>query len=161
MISNTEAIRSFLASASANPHLSQDLQQTAAELSSQSSVPYKSLRSLWSNSNLSTRPDIVALLSGSHFIFSSPKPREKSEELKARLRKLAEVAERNAYEELVKDITPKKSADEPFSAYKDQLGFETVLPRKSIWKTKALKIAVAIHGTAAVNDVISHIGFCM
>lgn len=46
----------------------------------------------------------------------------KSEELKARLRKLAEVAEKKEYEELVKDITPKKGIEEPFSSYKDQLG---------------------------------------
>lgn len=46
-----------------------------------------------------------------------------SEELKARLRKLEEAAERNAYAELVKDIAPNKGADEPFSSYKDQLGF--------------------------------------
>lgn len=49
-----------------------------------------------------------------------------SEELKSRLRKLAEMAERNAYEELVKDITPKKTDDEPFSSYKDQLGFGNI-----------------------------------
>ena len=46
-----------------------------------------------------------------------------SEELKARLKKLADVAERKAYQELVKDIAPKKPVDEPFSSYKDQLGF--------------------------------------
>ena len=46
-----------------------------------------------------------------------------SEELKARLRKLEELAERKAYAELVKDITPKKGTDEPFSSYKDQIGF--------------------------------------
>lgn len=46
-----------------------------------------------------------------------------SEELKARLRKLAERAERDEYRELVKDIMPKNDATEPFSAYKDQLGF--------------------------------------
>lgn len=40
-----------------------------------------------------------------------------------RLRKLEERAERKAYEELVKDITPKKGVEEPFSSYKDQLGF--------------------------------------
>lgn len=40
-----------------------------------------------------------------------------------RLRKLEEAAERKAYDELVKDITPKKSVEEPFSSYKDQLGF--------------------------------------
>lgn len=47
----------------------------------------------------------------------------KSEELKARLRQLAERAERDEYRELVKDILPKSSATEPFSSYKDQLGF--------------------------------------
>lgn len=46
-----------------------------------------------------------------------------SEELKARLRKLQELAEKNAYLELVKDITPRKVENEPFSSYKDQLGF--------------------------------------
>ena len=50
-----------------------------------------------------------------------------SEELKARLKKLEDLAERNAYQELVKDITPKKDTDEPFSSYKDQLGFGKVL----------------------------------
>ncbi|KAJ6703929.1 TRANSMEMBRANE PROTEIN 199 [Salix viminalis] len=50
-------------------------------------------------------------------------PGQKSEELKARLRKLEEMAERNAYAELVKDITPRKNTDEPFSSYKDQIGF--------------------------------------
>jgi len=39
------------------------------------------------------------------------------------LKKLEELAERKAYAELVKDITPKKQTDEPFSSYKDQLGF--------------------------------------
>ena len=43
--------------------------------------------------------------------------------MKARLRKLEEMAERNAYEALVKDITPRKGVNEPFSSYKDQLGF--------------------------------------
>lgn len=40
-----------------------------------------------------------------------------------RLKKLEEAAERKAYQELVKDITPRKSVEEPFSSYKDQLGF--------------------------------------
>ena len=39
------------------------------------------------------------------------------------MRKLEEAAERKAYDELVKDITPKKPVNEPFSSYKDQLGF--------------------------------------
>ena len=46
-----------------------------------------------------------------------------SEELKARLKKLEELAEKKAYAELVKDITPKEDDSEPFSSYKDQLGF--------------------------------------
>lgn len=40
-----------------------------------------------------------------------------------RLRKLEEVAERKAYDELIKDITPRKGVEEPFSSYQDQLGF--------------------------------------
>ncbi|KAG8376580.1 hypothetical protein BUALT_Bualt09G0078400 [Buddleja alternifolia] len=48
-------------------------------------------------------------------MFTSPKTREKSEELNA--------ADRKAYQELVKDITPRKAVEEPFSSYKDQLGF--------------------------------------
>jgi hypothetical protein len=47
----------------------------------------------------------------------------KSEELKARLKKLQDLAERKAYQELVKDIAPKEVVQEPFSSYKDQLGF--------------------------------------
>jgi len=47
----------------------------------------------------------------------------KSEELKARLKKLEDLAERKAYQELVKDIAPSRDVPEPFSSYKDQLGF--------------------------------------
>ncbi|XP_059440817.1 uncharacterized protein LOC132173361 [Corylus avellana] len=123
VISSTEGIRLFLSTASEDPHLSPELRQIASDLSSQCNVPYKSLRALWFASRPSTRPALIQLFSGSEFVFTSPKPREKSEELKARLRKLEELAERNAYQELVKDITPKKDDTEPFSSYKDQLGF--------------------------------------
>jgi len=123
VISSTEGIRLFLSTASEDPHLSPELRQIASDLSSQGNVPYKLLRALWFASRTSTRPALIQLFSGSEFVFTSPKPREKSEELKARLRKLEELAERNAYQELVKDITPKKDATEPFSSYKDQLGF--------------------------------------
>ncbi|KAI8546867.1 hypothetical protein RHMOL_Rhmol07G0152800 [Rhododendron molle] len=122
-ISNSDSIRSFLTSASSDPLLPQDLRQSAADLSSHSSVPYKALRSIWFASKPDARPELLRLFSGSDFIFTCPKPREKSEELKARLRKLEELAERKEYEELVKDITPRKGTDEPFSSYKDQLGF--------------------------------------
>ncbi|XAR54798.1 hypothetical protein NMG60_11030101 [Bertholletia excelsa] len=123
ILSNTAPIRSFLNIASNDPILPQELRKTASDLSVQPSVPYTSLRSIWFASEPSTRPDLLSLFSGSDFIFTSPKPREKSEELKARLRKLQELAERKAYAELVKDITPKKEMEEPFSSYKDQLGF--------------------------------------
>ncbi|KAL6979887.1 hypothetical protein U1Q18_021543 [Sarracenia purpurea var. burkii] len=123
ILSNTDTIRSFLIAASDDPFLPQHLRKTACDLSDRSSVPYRSLRSLWFHSHPSTRPNLLCLFSRSDFIFTSPKPREKSEELKARLRKLEEVAERKAYQELVKDITPKMGTDEPFSSYKDQLGF--------------------------------------
>ncbi|XP_068307024.1 uncharacterized protein [Pyrus communis] len=123
VVSTTEPILSFLTSASTDPDLSHELQQIASNLSSKPSVPYKSLRALWVASDASTRPQLARLFSGCEFVLTSPKPREKSEELKARLKKLAEVLERNAYAELVKDITPKKETTEPFSSYKDQLGF--------------------------------------
>lgn len=43
--------------------------------------------------------------------------------MKERLKKLAEMAERREYAELVKDVAPKKEISEPFSSYKDQIGF--------------------------------------
>ncbi|KAL9257844.1 hypothetical protein AKJ16_DCAP05387 [Drosera capensis] len=122
-ISNTSTIQSFLASSAADPRLPQPLRDAAACLGSRSSVPYGTLRSIWSAADQGTRPGLSDLLRESEFVFSSPKPREKSEELKARLKKLEELAERKAYQELVKDITPKKDAYEPFSSYKDQMGF--------------------------------------
>ncbi|KAF5942282.1 hypothetical protein HYC85_019924 [Camellia sinensis] len=128
IISNTETIRSFLITASNDPLLSLDLRKTASDLSVQPSMPYKSLRSVWFASLPSTRPDLLCLFSGSDFVFTSPKPREKSEELKARLRKLEEVAERKAYQELVKDITPRKETDEPFSVLQRSARFWCLCP---------------------------------
>ncbi|GLT91236.1 hypothetical protein SLE2022_091340 [Rubroshorea leprosula] len=122
-ISVTEPIRSFLFSASKDPHLSQELRGVASNLSSQPHVLYKQIRNIWICTSAESRPDLLQLFSASDFVFSRPKPREKSEELKARLRKLAELAERKEYQELVKDIAPKKDMNEPFSSYKDQLGF--------------------------------------
>ncbi|KAG5592567.1 hypothetical protein H5410_043081 [Solanum commersonii] len=131
IISTTETIRLFLAGASAGVELSDDLRELASSLSDHPTVPYKHLRSVWIGSNPVTRPDLMGLLSGSNFVFCSPKPREKSEELKARLRKLEEMSERKAYDELVKDITPRKPVDEPFSSYKDQMGFVSPTPKLS------------------------------
>lgn len=48
-----------------------------------------------------------------------------SDELKARLEKLRETQERKEYAELVRDVAPptKDDSPEPFSSYKDQIGF--------------------------------------
>ncbi|KAL4339228.1 hypothetical protein GQ457_08G025090 [Hibiscus cannabinus] len=125
VITLTESIRAFLLSASNDPRLSQELRELALSLSSatRTNASYKQIRSIWIDSNAATRPPLISLFSGSNFVFASPKPREKSEELKERLRKLKEQAERKEYQELVKDITPKKDVYEPFSTYKDQIGF--------------------------------------
>ncbi|XP_047975217.1 uncharacterized protein LOC125217736 [Salvia hispanica] len=123
IISISDEMRSFLTTSSADSHLSEDLRRLSSSLSLQSSAPYQSLKSIWLGSESDSRPHLSSLLGGSNFIFTSPTPRQKSEELKARLRKLEEAAERKAYDELVKDITPKKPVNEPFSSYKDQLGF--------------------------------------
>ncbi|KAI3956893.1 hypothetical protein MKX01_000927 [Papaver californicum] len=123
MIANNEIIKSFLNSAKSDLNLTDELRQTASNLFSQPSIPYKSLRNIWSESLPSTRPNLLHLFSGSNFVFPSPKPREKSKELQERLKKLSDLAERREYKELVKDITPVEQTDEPFSSYKDQVGF--------------------------------------
>ncbi|XP_008796250.2 uncharacterized protein LOC103711760 [Phoenix dactylifera] len=124
VMANNETVRSFLLSAAEDrQHLTDELRELASSLSSRSSVPYRSLRSIWSALPPDGRPALRRLFAGVEFVFSRPKRREKSEELKARLRKLAELAERREYEELVKDIAPKKKTVEPFSSYKDQIGF--------------------------------------
>ncbi|XP_068651164.1 uncharacterized protein [Aristolochia californica] len=123
LLANNGTIRAFLLSTSQNRQLSDELREIASNLYSQDSIPYRSLKSLWGASEPCTRPKLLHLISGSGFIFLSPKPREKSEELKERLQKLTELAERKAYNELVKDITPRNDTIEPFSSYKDQLGF--------------------------------------
>ncbi|KAK7379785.1 hypothetical protein VNO78_34304 [Psophocarpus tetragonolobus] len=123
VISTTDPIRIFLSGASKDATLSDELRQTSSDLLLQSEVPYAPLRAVWMASDSSTRPELTRLFSGTRFAFSSPKPREKSEELKARLKKLEDIAERKAYQELVKDISPPKDDQEPFSSYKDQLGF--------------------------------------
>ncbi|XP_071737432.1 uncharacterized protein [Rutidosis leptorrhynchoides] len=124
ILSKTQTLQSFLTASAINPNLSPHLNQIASSLSLHpSSIPYTSLRSIWVASDPSTRPDLSSLLAGSNFVLNSPQPREKSEELKARLKKYEEAAERKAYKELVKDITPKRDESEPFSSYKDQIGF--------------------------------------
>ncbi|CAN1256467.1 hypothetical protein LINPERPRIM_LOCUS9329 [Linum perenne] len=127
VVKKQDRIQSFLLSASGEPGLPQDLKDLASSLLSQDNVPYAPLRRIWFKSQPSSRPELIFLFSGCEFVFSSPKQRERSDELKSRLRKLEELAERKAYQELVKDITPKREANEPFSSYKDQLGFGSAL----------------------------------
>ncbi|XP_078438389.1 ER-based factor for assembly of V-ATPase [Wolffia australiana] len=123
IIAMNQGINEFLLAAAREPRLSPDFQELVSNLLNQKSIPYKSLRDIWLKSSPQTRPSLRRLLTGCHFVFQSPKPREKSEELKERLRKLEAMAERKAYRELIKDIVPKEEPSEPFSSYKDQLGF--------------------------------------
>ncbi|EPS65625.1 hypothetical protein M569_09151 [Genlisea aurea] len=124
IISSTVSIRTFLTAASSDSALAEDLREMSASLAVQSTVPYESLRRIWFGSGRDVRPSLSMLLSGSNFVFTSPKPREKSKELQLMLEKLEEAAERKAYQKLVQDITPPRTTfEEPFSSYKDQLGF--------------------------------------
>ncbi|RZC44505.1 hypothetical protein C5167_037470 [Papaver somniferum] len=123
IIPNKEFIKSFLTSAKSDPTLTHELRQISSTLLTQHSIPYKSLRQIWSKSLPSARPNLLHLFSGSSFVFSSPEPREKSKQLQERLKKLSDLAERREYKELVKDISPVEQTDEPFSSYKDQMGF--------------------------------------
>lgn len=77
VILNNESIHSFLLSASKDSLLSQELQATAYNLSSLNNVPYKSVRQIWVESHPLARPKLSRLFSGSEFVFTSPKPREK------------------------------------------------------------------------------------
>ncbi|KAK1602511.1 hypothetical protein QYE76_072011 [Lolium multiflorum] len=123
VVTATDPIRAFLSSAAASPDLAADLRDLASALSSEPTVPYRSIRAIWCADSSPARPPLRQLLQGAQFVLSSPKPREKSDELKARLEKLREMQERREYAELVKDVAPKEDNTEPFSSYKDQLGF--------------------------------------
>ncbi|CAN6461053.1 unnamed protein product [Victoria cruziana] len=125
ILGSNEALRDFLRSASEDKcSISDELLRDAARvLSTRDSVPYRSVREIYLAIPASSRPPLLPLLAGSDILFTSPKPREKCDELKARLRKLAELEERKAYDALIEDIAPKKDTEEPFSSYKDQLGF--------------------------------------
>ncbi|KAG0460611.1 hypothetical protein HPP92_020518 [Vanilla planifolia] len=124
VVKNNQNIRAFLLAASSEKkHLPGELQDIASDLALRSQVPYRSLRAVWSALPTDARPSISSLFSDVEFLFSSPKPREKSEELKKRLKKLADMAERKEYDELVKDVAPRMEKTEPLSSYKDQIGF--------------------------------------
>ncbi|XP_031482614.1 uncharacterized protein LOC116252473 isoform X2 [Nymphaea colorata] len=126
MVGSSDGLRDFLLSASEDIDSIPDerLRDKARALSARDSVPYRSLREVYLAMPASSRPALLPLLAGSDLLFASPKPREKCDELKERLMKLAELEERKAYDALIEDIAPKKDTEEPFSSYKDQLGFE-------------------------------------
>ncbi|KAF3792961.1 hypothetical protein EJ110_NYTH02076 [Nymphaea thermarum] len=125
IVGSNDGLRDFLLSASEDIDSIPDerLRDKARVLSARDSVPYRSLREVYLAMPASSRPPLLPLLAGSDLLFASPKPREKCDELKERLMKLAELEERKAYDALIEDIAPKKDIEEPFSSYKDQLGF--------------------------------------
>lgn len=82
VVANNDTIRSFLLSAAAarsggDGSLGTELRDLASSLSSQSSVPYRSLRAIWLAIPAAERPPLRRLFDGADFVFSSPKPREK------------------------------------------------------------------------------------
>lgn len=77
VVSITDELRSFLTSSSTDSHLSEDLRDLSSSLTIQSTVPYKSLKSIWLGSRPGVRPDLSSLLAGSNFVFTSPTPRQK------------------------------------------------------------------------------------
>lgn len=83
VVANNDTIRSFLLSAATRcgggggGSLGAELRDLASYLSSQSSVPYRSLRAIWFAIPAAERPPLRRLFDGADFVFSSPKPREK------------------------------------------------------------------------------------
>ncbi|CAN6305751.1 unnamed protein product [Urochloa humidicola] len=90
-VAATDPIRSFLTSAAASDDLDADLRELASALSSGPDVPYRTLRAVWCATSPDARPPLRSLLQGADFVLPSPKPREKSDELKARLEKLRDT----------------------------------------------------------------------
>ncbi|KAF0930826.1 hypothetical protein E2562_035403 [Oryza meyeriana var. granulata] len=123
VVAATDPLRSFLSSSAASQDLPADLRDLASSLASESAVPYRSLRDIWCAASPDARPPLRHLLEGTDFVLTSPKPREKSDELKARLDKFREMQERREYADLVRDVAPAEDNPEPFSSYKDQIGF--------------------------------------
>lgn len=86
-------------------------------------VPYTAIRDIWFQIEPSRRPKFSRLLAGASFVLPSPKPREKSKELKDRLERLQEMADRKEYDALVRDVSLKKQDQQYFSSFNDQLGY--------------------------------------
>eukprot|EP00249_Psilotum_nudum_P008599 c21395_g1_i2 orf=238-912(+) len=123
LLNSTPAIRNFLSFAASSSSLSDSLSACAYRYAEVDVVPYSLVRDVWVEMPSSSRPQLWRLFAGAIFCLPSPKLREKSPELKVRLEKLQDLADRKAYNELVKDVTRSEQKRECFSSYKDQFGF--------------------------------------
>ncbi|KAH9318570.1 hypothetical protein KI387_020339, partial [Taxus chinensis] len=123
VLKSNSAIRKFLEEAASSLNVeSSEILLSAEKYASSDEVPYTVIRDIWFQMEPSQRPQLSSLLAGVTFVLASPKPREKSKELKDRLQRLQEIADRKEYDALVRDVTLKEDK-EYFSSYKDQLGF--------------------------------------
>ncbi|CAM6121538.1 unnamed protein product [Calypogeia fissa] len=122
---STPKLREFLRKVAASTTVSMKSQAIALDYAEDESavVPFVFLRDVYKELEPGDRSPIHQVLVGSSMFLESPKPREKSEELKARLKKLQELADKKQYDELVHDITKHTIEPEYFSSFKDQLGF--------------------------------------
>uniref|UniRef100_A0A0D6R5B2 ATPase, vacuolar ER assembly factor, Vma12 n=1 Tax=Araucaria cunninghamii TaxID=56994 RepID=A0A0D6R5B2_ARACU len=124
VLRSNSAIQKFLEVAAFSSSTgSSEILLSAKRYLSSDEVPYTVIRDIWFQMEPSQRPQFSSLLGGVTFVLESPKPREKSKELKERLQRLQEMADRKAYDALVRDVTLKEEDKEYFSSYKDQLGF--------------------------------------
>eukprot|EP01018_Ginkgo_biloba_P023371 Gb_39407 [translate_table: standard] len=153
VLQKNPAIREFLVGAASSADTeSSEIRSSAGKYALEDAVPYTVIRDIWVQMAPSERPQFCSLLAGITFVLASPKPREKyyqmilkswafaftdeldtckylqSKELKDRLQRLHEVADKKAYDMLVRDVTLKNEDKEYFSSYKDQLGFGNALP---------------------------------
>jgi len=116
-------IKSLLSAASKSQLLSSPLRDAAAHYLEAPVIPYPVIRDIWVQLTPGYGVPFHQVLAGSSFVLESPKPREKSKELKERLAKLQENAEKQAYSKLVKDVVKHEEDREYFSSYKNSLGF--------------------------------------
>ncbi|KAG0564334.1 hypothetical protein KC19_8G102100 [Ceratodon purpureus] len=118
-------IQSLLSTAARSQVLSSELRDAALQYVEADVVPYPVIRDVWVQLTPGYGVPFHQVLAGSSFVLESPKPREKSKELKDRLARLQELADKKAYSELVKDVTNNDRHEdrEYFSSYKNSLGF--------------------------------------
>ncbi|KAJ7530511.1 hypothetical protein O6H91_14G006800 [Diphasiastrum complanatum] len=123
LLHSTPDIQDILVAAAASTKFSSEIRKLALQYVGDPTIPYVVIRDVWKHTKHETRPHLSSILRGAKFSLESPKPREKSQELKERLQKLQEEADWKEYKELVKDVAGHTEDELPFSSYKDQLGF--------------------------------------